>query len=347
MKTFAIDRHTIGGGRCFVIAEAGVNHNGDAGLAARLVDAAADAGADAIKFQTFDPAQLASTSAKTAAYQQRGAAGESQLQMLERLVLPRDAYPALQAQAAARGLVFLSTPFDNASADFLDGLGVPAFKVSSGDLTNALLLRHLARKGKPVILSTGMADLTEVAQAMAAVRDAAPVPCAVLHCVSNYPAEAADCNLRVIPAMAAAFDVPIGFSDHTLGERAAIAAVALGAAVIEKHLTLDTTLPGPDHRASLDPVQCRAFVAAIRDTEAALGGGLKQRARSEDEIAQLGRRSLYWARALERGATIAEQDLTALRPGTGMSPNRWRAVVGRTLRHDVAAGAPVAPDDVE
>jgi sialic acid synthase SpsE len=165
--------------------------------------------------------------------------------------------------------------------------------------------------------------------------------------VSNYPAEAADCNLRAIPTMAAAFDVPIGFSDHTLGEHAAIAAVALGAAVIEKHLTVDTSLPGPDHRASLDPVQCRAFVAAIRDTEAALGGGLKRRAPSEDEIAQLGRRSLYWARALERGARIVEQDLTALRPGTGMSPNRWRAVVGRTLRHDVAAGSPVAADDVE
>ena len=350
MTTFEIAGHRIGNGeRCFVIAEAGVNHNGDAALAERLIDAAADAGADAIKFQTFAPAQLASPSAKTAEYQQRAQSGEAQLQMLERLVLPRAAYASLQARAKARGLVFLSTPFDPESADFLDRLGVPAFKVSSGDLTHALLLRHLARKGKPIILSTGMATLAEVRSAIAAIGEvASPAPgIAVLQCVSNYPAEIADSNLRAIPAMAAALGCPIGFSDHTTGERAAIAAVALGAAIVEKHITLDRSMPGPDHEASLDPLQFRSFVTAVRDASASLGSGEKAPADSEREIARLGRRSLFWQRGLDRGAVVTESDLIALRPGTGLPADRWRDVVGRAVRRTVTAGQAVAADDVE
>jgi N,N'-diacetyllegionaminate synthase len=347
VKTFAVDRHIIGEGRCFVIAEAGVNHNGDPGLAYRLIDAAAEAGADAVKFQTFDPAQLASATAKTAAYQQQNAGGELQLQMLKRLVLPRDAYAALKGRAAERDVVFMSTPFDRDSADFLETLGMAAFKVSSGDLTNTLLLRHLARKGKPMILSTGMASMAEVQQAVAAVRECADVPVAVLHCVSNYPAAIADSNLRAIPVMASALEVPVGFSDHTLGERASVAAVALGATIVEKHLTLDTALPGPDHRASLDPAQFREFVSAIREVEAGLGTGVKQPAASESDIARIGRRSLHWRRTLRRGAVVAEQDLTALRPATGVPSDRWPDIVGRKLRHDVPAGSAVLPDDLE
>ena len=350
MTTFNIAGHRIGSGeRCFVIAEAGVNHNGDAALAERLIDAAADAGADAIKFQTFSPAQLASPSAKTADYQRRTQTEGQQLQMLERLVLPRPAYAALKARAGSRGLVFLSTPFDIASADFLSELGVPAFKVSSGDLTHALLLRHLARKGKPIILSSGMATLAEVQSAIAAIAEvASPAPgIVVLHCVSNYPAAIADANLRTIPAMAAALGCPIGFSDHTTGERAAIAAVALGAAIVEKHITIDRSMPGPDHEASLDPLQFRSFVTAVRDASASLGNGEKLPASSEREIATLGRRSLFWQRGLDRGAVVTEADLIALRPGTGVAANRWHELVGRVVKRSVAAGQAVATDDVE
>ena len=348
MKTFDIGGHLIGGERCFVIAEAGVNHNGDVALAERLIDAAADAGADAIKFQTFVPAQLASPAAKTAAYQQRAEAGDAQLQMLEKLVLPAAAYQPLRSRAAARGLVFLSTPFDTASADFLFDLGVPAFKVSSGDLTHALLLRHLARKGRPIILSSGMASLAEVHAAMAEIADVSPsLDIAVLQCVSNYPADIADSNLRAIPSMAAALKCPIGFSDHTTGERAAVAAVALGAAIIEKHITLDCSLPGPDHQASMDPRQFRSFVTAIREASTALGTGEKIPAVSERENAQIGRRSLFWQRGLDRGTRVAETDLVALRPGTGLAADRWRDVVGRSLTRSVAAGEAVKTDDVE
>ncbi|MBY0493502.1 MAG: N-acetylneuraminate synthase family protein [Cyanobacteria bacterium] len=349
MNTFAIEQHQIGGGaRCFVIAEAGVNHNGDAALAEQLIDAAADAGADAIKFQTFDPSRLASASARTADYQKQASADDLQLPMLKKLVLPHAAYPPLKERAASRGLVFLSTPFDNQSADFLLTLGVPAFKVSSGDLTNTLLLGHLARKGRPIILSTGMADLNEVRTAVAAVTDRAPAPVgvAVLHCVSNYPAAMADLNLRAIPTMASALKVPVGFSDHTTGEHAAVAAVTLGAAIVEKHLTLDRSMPGPDHKASLDPQQFRSFVAAIRDTAAALGTGEKVPAASERENAQIGRRSLFWSRPMRRGTVVTESDLVALRPGGGLAPDRWPEFVGRVLRGDVIARA-VRPEDVE
>lgn len=347
--TFAIGRHRIGDPKhCFVIAEAGVNHNGEVALAEQLIDAAATAGADAIKFQTFDPAQLASPSASTAAYQQRAEAGDRQLAMLQKLVLPREAYTSLRKRATDKGLVFLSTPFDNSSADFLFGLGVPAFKVSSGDLTNTLLLRHLARKGLPLILSSGMADLAEVRGAVDAIRDVAPgIDLAVLHCVSNYPAAIEDANLLTIRSLQAALQVPIGFSDHTVAEFAAVAAVALGAAIVEKHLTLDRAMIGPDHQASLDPKAFTAFVSAVRQASSALGDGRKVPVKSEHDIAKIGRRSLYWASALKRGTVVSESDFVALRPGTGLAPDRWRDLVGRALKREVSAHDPVTTDDVE
>ena len=349
-NTFEIAGRAIGGAdACFVIAEAGVNHNGDASLAERLIDAAADAKADAIKFQTFVPSQLASPSAQTADYQKRTQSGDQQLHMLEQLVLPHAAYASLQARAKARGLVFLSTPFDAASADFLFDLGVPAFKVSSADLTHALLLRHLARKGRPIILSSGMASLAEVQSAITTITEVSSPQAgiAVLQCVSNYPADIADSNLRAIPMMAAALNRPIGFSDHTTGERAAVAAIALGAAIIEKHITLDRTLPGPDHQASLDPQQFRSFVTAVREASSALGSGEKIPADSERDMARLGRRSLFWQRPLDRGAIVTEADLIALRPGTGLAPNRWQELVGRAVKRQVSEGQAVAADDVE
>lgn len=331
---------TIGAGHpCFLIAEAGVNHNGDVELAHRLVDAAADAGADAVKFQTFDPDLLVSPLAPKAEYQiSTTDASESQLEMLRRLVLPREALAALAARADRRGLLFLSTPFDEASADFLEGLGMPAFKVPSGELTNHAFIAHLAAKGKPVLLSTGMAGLTEVAQAVHVVRAQGDPPLALLHCVTSYPAPPADCNLRAIGAMAAAFGVPVGWSDHTEGLRLSLAAVAAGATLLEKHFTLDRDLPGPDHRASLEPGELAELVQAIREVGVALGDGRKRPMPSELANAAVARRSLHASRALPVGHVLTAGDLAALRPGTGLPPSLRDRLVGRRVRVAVERG---------
>jgi N-acetylneuraminate synthase/N,N'-diacetyllegionaminate synthase len=332
----------------FVIAEAGVNHNGDVALARRLVDAAADAGADAVKFQTFDPDALAAGGAPTAAYQREaGVRDADQRAMLARLALPPDAWPELRTQAHARGLVFLSTPFDDGSADLLDRLGVPAFKVGSGELTNTPFLGRLARRGRPLLVSTGMADMVEVAAAVDTVGAVGDVPLALLHCVSSYPARPEDANLRAIATMRHAFAVPVGWSDHTPGIELALAAVAAGAALVEKHLTLDRSLPGPDHAASLEPPAFRAMVAGIRAVEAALGTGVKAPVAAEREVAAVARRSLHWRRSLPAGQVVTESDVDALRPGTGLAPGRVGEIVGRRTAHAVDAGALVVARDVE
>lgn len=341
-----IEGREIGNGqRAFVIAEAGVNHNGSVELAERLVDIAAEAGCDAVKFQTFDPVLLATPSADKAAYQREttGTAG-SQLEMLQGLVLPRDAHATLQARATARGLVFLSTPFDEPSADFLETLGVPAFKVSSGDLTNAFLLAHLARKGKPLLLSTGMATLDEVEAAVASLGG---VEVALFHCVSNYPAAPEDCNLRAIATLREAIGVPVGWSDHTHGIDVTVAAVALGAELVEKHFTLDRTLPGPDHRASLEPGELAAMVRGIRIAEAARGDGRKVPRPSEQAVAAVARRSLCYRGDLAAGAILRSEDLIALRPGTGVATSRAAEVTGKRLKRGVSRGQLVDFGDLE
>ena len=266
IPSITIGERQIGeGAPCFLIAEAGVNHNGDPEQARRLVDAAADAGSDAVKFQTFRSEHLASPQAPKADYQHRSTdAGESQLDMLRRLELPRSAYPVLQARCAERGILFLSSAFDEADADFLAQLGAPAIKIPSGELTNLPFLAHAARRGLPLIVSTGMAALREVEEAVAAIREAGGRGLVLLHCVSRYPAPAAHANLRAMRTLADAFGVPVGFSDHTPGIAVAVAAAALGAHVIEKHLTLDRSLPGPDHSSSLDPREFRALVEHCR-----------------------------------------------------------------------------------
>jgi N-acetylneuraminate synthase len=341
------DRAIGGGARCFVIAEAGVNHNGSLDLAMRLVDAAADAGCDAVKFQTFDPAQLAAPSAAKAAYQEETTGGGSQLDMLRALALPAEAHVALQRRAAARGLVFLSTPFDRGSADLLDSLGVPAFKISSGDLTNELLLAHVARKGRPMLLSTGMATVGEVAAALDAVAAAGDPPIALFHCVSNYPTAPEDVNLRAMATLRTAFARPTGWSDHTDGIDISVAAVALGAELLEKHFTIDRNLPGPDHRASLEPRELVELVRAVRRVEAALGDGRKRPRPAERPIAALARRSLAYAASLAAGARIEPDSLTTLRPGTGLRPALAEMVVGRRLRRSVQAGELVRREDLE
>lgn len=338
--SFTLGTRTIGDGHpCFVIAEAGVNHNGDAELAHRLVDAAADAGADAVKFQSFDPERVVSPVARKAEYQIANAgSSESQLEMLRRLVLPQEALAPLAAHAAERGLIFLSTPFDEASADVLEGLGISAYKVPSGEVTNHLLVAHVAAKGMPVLMSTGMSTLAEVAEAVQVVRENGDPPLALFHCVTSYPAAAADCNLRAMGTMRAAFGVPVGWSDHTEGIQVSLAAVAAGASLLEKHFTLDRGLPGPDHLASLEPGELAALMKAVREIESAMGDGVKRPADSELANAAVARRSLHAARQLPAGHVLTATDLIALRPGTGLPPSHRDHLVGRRLRVGVERG---------
>ena len=333
---------------CFVIAEAGVNHNGDLELARRLVDAAAEAGADAVKFQTFSADRLATAAAPQADYQRRNTGiEESQRAMLRRLELPAEAHRELMARCRERGILFLSSPFDEDSADFLEELGVPAFKIPSGELTNAPFLVHVARKGKPLIVSTGMATLAEVRAAVETIRRAGDPPLALLHCVSSYPAQPADVNLRAMATLREAFATPVGFSDHTAGTDIALAAVALGASILEKHLTLDRTLPGPDHRASLEPAGLVALVQGIRQIEAAMGDGIKRPAKSEEDPARVARKSVVAACDLPAGCVLQRNHLLIRRPGTGLPPDRFESLLGRRTQKPVSAGAVLTEDLLE
>lgn len=341
------DRWIGPGEAAFVIAEAGVNHDGDVDVAHRLIEAAADAGADAVKFQTFDPVSLAAADTPLAGYQVAGVDATDQVAMLTALALPADAWTSLQAHAADRGIVFLSSPFDAAAADLLDAIGVPAFKVASGELTNHPLLAHVAGKGRPLLVSTGMADMADVGDALDAIAAAGNPPVALFHCVSSYPAPASDANLHAIATLRAAFGRPTGWSDHSLGIELPIAAVALGAELIEKHLTLDRGRRGPDHQASLEPDELGRMVAAIRSVEASLGDGHKVPTSAELETARVARRSLHWRRDRVVGDSVAEDDLIALRPGTGMPPSATASLVGARLMRAVTAGRPVDPGDVE
>lgn len=344
----AADRRIGADAPVFIIAEAGVNWNGDLGLAERLVDTAADAGADAVKFQTFTADEVASPAAPKAPYQlETTNAAESQGTMLRRLELSAPQHRVLADRCRARGLVFLSTPFGERSADLLDALDVPLFKISSGDVTNLPFLEYVARKGRPVILSTGMSYLAEVAAAVAALEAAGAHELVLLHCVSAYPADAGEANLRAMDTLREAFHVPVGYSDHTQGTEVALAAAALGACMLEKHFTLDRTLPGPDHRASLEPDELRALVRGVRTVERALGTGVKEPSPSEAATRPLARRSLAAAADLPQGAVLTAEMLIAVRPATGLAPDLRPQVVGRRLRRKLAAGELIAWTDLE
>jgi N-acetylneuraminate synthase/N,N'-diacetyllegionaminate synthase len=348
MDVIEIAGRKIGAGHpCFIIAEAGVNHNGDPELAHRLIDVAAEAGADAVKFQTFEPEKLASPEAAMSAYQSEGeSAGDTQLEMLRALALPREAYRELMQHAAERGLIFISTAFEESSGDFLEELGVPAFKLSSDDVINLPLLVHLSHKGLPMILSTGMADLAEVVAGVETIRAHGNAPLALLHCISRYPAEADECNLRAMETLRRACATPVGWSDHTLGIDISLAAVALGADLLEKHYTLDRSLPGPDHQASLEPEEFGQMVACIRRVQSALGDGVKAPREAELVEAVLGRKSLHWRASLPGGTVVGREHVIALRPATGISPASLDAVLGRQLARPVEAGTVVAPEDL-
>jgi len=347
MRPVVIGSRAIGPDRpCFVVAEAGVNHNGRLDLALNLVDAAADAAADAVKFQTFSADRLASRRAPPFPYVAGDDGRLSQHEMLRRLELPREMHAPIRARCVERGLMFLSTPFHEGDADWLDDFGVPAFKVPSGEITNLPFLRHVAGKGKPVILSTGMSTLAEVARAVEAVAGAGNPDLVLLHCVSDYPANPADANLRAMDTMRRAFDVPVGFSDHTLGREVALAAAALGASVVEKHFTVDRGLPGPDHRASLEPHELTDLVAGIRLVESALGSGRKRPAAGELATSLCVRKSIVAVRDLKAGEQLSPDLLVVRRPGNGLPPDALPFLVGRRLMRDVEAGDLIAPEDL-
>lgn len=324
--------------RTLVIAEAGVNHNGDIKLAKQLIAVAAEAGADLVKFQTFVTASNISRNAPKAEYQRVSTdPEESQYAMVRKLELSKDDHLELIGECKQRGIGFFSTAFDASSIDLLEELNIGDYvKVPSGELTNLPYLRYLTRHGKHVLLSTGMANLSEIEAAINIVEKAGTPRerITLLHCTTEYPAPMEDVNLRAMVNMGRAFGVAVGYSDHTRGIEIPIAAVALGAIVIEKHFTLDRNLPGPDHRASLEPDELKALVQGIRNIEKALGDGIKRPSPSELKNKPIARKSIVAARPIKAGEVFTEDNLMVKRPGTGLSPMRWDDVVGRVASRD-------------
>lgn len=321
----------------YIIAEAGVNHNGDIELAKQLIDVAADAGADAVKFQTFKADTLVTRNAKKADYQsQNTGTTESQYEMLRKLELSVEMHRDLIAHCAKRNIVFLSTGFDIQSIDLLVSLGQSLFKVPSGEITNLPYLRHIGQLGKSVILSTGMSTMGDIEAAITVLEQSGTTRknIIVLQCTTEYPTPMTEVNLRAMQSINKAFGVSVGYSDHTSGIEVAIAATAMGASVIEKHLTLDRSLPGPDHKASLEPSELKAMVAAIRNIEVAMGDGIKRLTPSELRNKPIVRKSLMASQIIKAGDMFSAQNITAKRPGTGVSPMRWDEVVGRIASRD-------------
>ena len=323
-----------------IIAEAGVNHNGDIAMAKRLIEVAAEAGVDMVKFQTFSADRLATTRAGKAQYQEQSTGeAESQHSMLRRLELSDEMHQYLIEHCRRHGIRFFSTGFDVPSLDFLMGLGLDRVKIPSGEITNLPYLRRVAEHGKPVILSTGMASLGDIESALAVLEEGgvSREHITVLHCNTEYPTPMVDVNLRAMCNIGQAFNVAVGYSDHTPGIEVAIAAVALGAVVIEKHFTLDRNLPGPDHAASLEPDELKAMVVAIRNVELALGDGIKRASPSEVKNMPIARKSIVASRPIRAGEVFTTENITAKRPGTGISPMRWDEVLGRPANRDYAA----------
>lgn len=341
----------------FVIAEAGVNHNGSVSLALQLVDAAKAAGADAVKFQAYGAERLAARSAPMADYQKASRGGnrapaaqreaeDTQLAMLKELELGAAEFARIAEYCNEVGLTFLASPFDEAAVDMLAGLSVSPMKIPSGELTNLPLLRHIGALHCPVILSTGMSWLAEVEAAVRVLQEAGSSNITLLHCVTQYPTPPDQVNLRAMTTLATAFGLPVGYSDHTEGIDIAIAAVALGATVIEKHLTLDATLPGPDHSSSLEPDQFGGMVRAIRNVELALGDGRKRPAPIEVPNIVVARKSLVSARDLAAGQRLQAGDVVFKRPGSGIPPHELERVVGRTMATDVGADQVIGWEDL-
>lgn len=325
-------------GRIFIIAEAGVNHNGDMETARRLVDAAAAAGADAVKFQTFKTENLVCKDAKKAEYQMETTdKDESQFAMLKRLELTSDMHEKLMDYCGQKKIMFLSTPFDIESLHYLVDCDIALLKIPSGEITNYPLLREAARSGKKIILSSGMCTLEEVKNAVEVLRDNGGTDITILHCNTEYPTPYKDVNLRAMHTIKEALEIPVGYSDHTQGIEVAVAAAALGAEVIEKHFTLDRNMKGPDHKASLEPDELAEMVAAVRHIEAALGEEKKEPSESEQKNIAIARKSIVAKCDIQEGEVFTEENLTAKRPGGGISPMQWNQVLNKKAKRDFVA----------
>lgn len=333
----------------FIIAEVGVNHNGDIEIAKQLIDVAHEAGVDAVKFQTFTAELLVTPTADQADYQQRNIGKEeTQYNMLKRLELPRKWYPLLQRYCDGKGIIFISSPFSEEDADFLESINVPAYKIPSGEVTNPLYIKHIAKKGKPIIISTGMANLKEVEDAVMWIHDEGNSEVVVLHSTSNYPPSLESLNLRAIATMKrdlGSVNMLIGYSDNgSVGATADIAAVALGACVIEKHITLDKNMEGPDHRASMEPEELKNMVQALRDTQVMLGDGIKICTQEEEPIKEAARKSIVTKIDIPKGAVIGASDVCMKRPGTGMAPTELHNVVGKRAKDGIPVDVVISLD---
>jgi len=342
--------------KTFVIAEAGVNHNGEEALALQLVDVAKECGADAVKFQTFSADKLVRKGAEKAEYQKRETGEGDQYAMLKGLEMSEALHHKLVKRCNDIGIEFMSTPFDEDAADFLVSLGMQHIKIPSGEITNHPFLKFLAQKDIPLILSTGMSTLDEINAAVSVIATErfingfiSPIEeiLTILHCTSNYPADTKDVNLRAMQTIAKSTGLPVGYSDHTLGSAVSTAAVALGAAIIEKHFTIDKNLPGPDHKASLTPFELKELIKQIRDVEYALGSSIKEPTQSELPVRALVRRSLTIVKSLKSGMKISADDVAILRPGTGILPSELTIVLGKKVIRDISSGTTLQWSDLE
>ena len=317
--------------KVFIIAEAGVNHNGSLDLAKKLIDVASESGADAVKFQTFKAEKLVSKNAQKADYQKQTTnKTESQFDMIKKLELDMDTHKELIAYCETKNIMFLSTPFDHDSIELLNDLGLEIFKIPSGEITNLPYLRHIGKLNKKVILSTGMADIGEIEDALDILINTGTKKenITILHANTMYPTPMEDVNLKAMVTIGNTFDIAFGYSDHTLGIEVDIAAVALGACCVEKHFTLDKTMEGPDHKASLEPNELNAMVKAIRNIELALGSSAKKPSKSESPNIQIARKSIVALKNIKQGETLSEENITVKRPGMGINPMRWDEIVG-------------------
>lgn len=348
MQVVNIGSRQVGEGKpVFIIAEAGSNHDGKLEQARKLVDIAAEAGADAVKFQSFLADKIVAKTRDRASYLDKIVGkNESMHDIFKKLEMPREWLKELIAYCNEKNIMFLSTPFDEEAVDVLDELGMPAFKIASFELVHLPLLKYAARKGKPMIISTGMANLGEIEEALEAIYGTGNREVIILHCGINYPPKFEDIHLRAMQTIRQAFGVPVGYSDHTPGITVPVAATALGATVFEKHFTLDKSLPGPDHGFALNPEELKAMVKSIRETEKALGSPVKQMAPAEEELCTVARRSIFAGVDIPKGTEITEDMLVVLRPGTGLKPKYLEVVAGRTARVDIKAHDPITWDKI-
>lgn len=332
MKVRIEDRYIGEEEPCFIIAEAGVNHNGDVELAKKLIDVAKDSGADAVKFQTFTTEGLLS---KNIVVPKHIKSRESLFETIKKLELSEEEHYELSEYCKRKGIIFMSTPMDNKSVDLLDNIGVPVFKVASCDLDNLPLLKHIAKKARTIILSTGMGTISEVGEAVEVIKSNGNDDIILLHCVSAYPPRVEEVNLRAINTLRNAFKLPVGYSDHTIGITIPLAAVAMGANVIEKHFTLDKTMEGPDHAVSADPVDLKNLVSGIRELEKSFGTGVKAPSKDEIVMKKAFRKSIVAGVNIKKGETITPEMISIKRPGTGISPKYFDFIVGRTVKRDI------------